>query len=330
MMFIMQHKRGWIKTDDEIRDYANNHTDLSNKGAYINLMTQLNKIARHSKGIGVHKSMPQYYNHMSLFCLFLADYFNLKTLANIHDKHIVAYIAERQDEGKSASTIKNDLAAIRYFHDQIPNSRYRISDNQKLKEKYPEFDLERRKFGGVNRRATEFEYQALVTLAAKSSNPNLAFIIQLARELGLRVHEAVKIDRADAEKALRTALLTVKGKGGLVRHVPISSNVVSIFKLAMKQVRRGHKLFVPPQMKTHQVIQQAQDFVRNNRDKVRDPFNGRPEGVEITMHSFRHAYAKEQYEYFIEEGNEPEDAKRKVSKIIGHHRVDVTDIYLAD
>ncbi|MDH6595981.1 MULTISPECIES: site-specific integrase [Bacillus] len=139
----MQYKRGWIKSDDEVREYANNDIELSNKGAYINLMTQLNKLARHSKGISVHKSMPQYYHHMHLFCLFLADYFNLKTLVNIHDKHIVQYVIERQDEGKSASTIKNDLAAIRYFHDQIPNSRYRISSNQKLKEKYPEFELER-------------------------------------------------------------------------------------------------------------------------------------------------------------------------------------------
>ena len=79
----MLHKRGWIKTDDEIRDYAKNDEDLSNKGAYINLMTQLNKIARHSKGISVYKSMPQYYHHMHLFCLFLADHFNLKTLVNI-------------------------------------------------------------------------------------------------------------------------------------------------------------------------------------------------------------------------------------------------------
>lgn len=29
-----------------------------------------------------------------------------------------------------------------------------------------------------------------------------------------------------------------------------------------------------------------QDFVRNNRDKIVDPFSGRPEGVEETMHSF--------------------------------------------
>ena len=329
-MLKMQFKRGWIKTDDEIRDYAYSDEDLSNKGAYINLMAQLNKIARHGKGISVHKSLPQYYHHMHLFCLFLADYFNLKTLANIHDKHVVAYILERQDEGKSASTIKNDLSAIRYFHDQIPHSRYRISSNQKLADKYPEFELERRKFGGINRRATASEYEALVQLAAKSSNPELAFIIQLARELGLRVHEAVKIDRSDAEKALRTGFLTVKGKGGLIRDIPLSANVIPIITTAMKRVDRGQKLFVPPHEKTHQVIQKVQDFIRNNRKKVLDPYNNRPIGIEITMHSFRHAYAKEQYEAFISEGYEPTIAKSKVSKLIGHHRADVTDIYLAD
>lgn len=98
----------------------------------------------------------------------------------------------------------------------------------------------------------------------------------------------------------------------------------------MEHINRGEKLFIPHHLKTHQVIQQVKDFVRNNRDKIVDPFSGRPEGVEVTMHSFRHAYAKEQYEKFIVQGFEPDAAKIKVSKLIGHHRADVTDIYLAD
>lgn len=326
----MKNKRGWIKSDDAIREYASNDAELSNTGAYINLMTQLNKLARHAKGVSVHKSLPQYYHHMHLFCLFLADNFNLKTLANIRDKHLVQYVIERQDEGKSASTIKNDLAAIRYFHDQIPKARYRLSPNQKLAQKYPEFILEKRKFGGINRRATDREYQALVMLAANSNYPALASIIQLARELGLRVHEAVRMDRADAEKALRNSYLSVKGKGGLRRDVPLSPISMSIVKTALKHVSRGEKLFVPQHLKAHQVIQQVQDFVRNNRDQVIDPLHGRPEGIEITMHSFRHTYAKEQYNRLILQGIDSISAKKAVSKLIGHNRADVTDIYLAD
>lgn len=187
-MFVIGN-RGWIKTEREIRIAISTNEDVCNKGSYLNLMLQLNKIARHAKGVSVNKTLPQYYNHMDLFFRFVADSYNLKTLANIQNKHLVDYVSERQSEGKSASTIKNDLAAVRYFHYQIPNPRYKLSSNQILSENYNEFHLERRRFGGVDRRPTELEYQALVTLAQQSNSTSLALIIMLCREQGLRVHE---------------------------------------------------------------------------------------------------------------------------------------------
>lgn len=78
-----------------------------------------------------------------------------------------------------------------------------------------------------------------MALAANSNNPKLAPIIQLARELRLRVHEAVKIDRAASEKALRTGYLVVKGKGLLVRDVPVQPIAITILKSAMEQVELG-------------------------------------------------------------------------------------------
>lgn len=179
-------KRGWIKTPDQVKQFAEKNMDISNKGAYRNLMNQLNKSAKHSKGTGI-STQRQYYNHADQFCRFVADNYNLKNLANIQDKHIVAYVVERQSEGKSAASVKQDLAAVRYFHDQMPQTRYYLSDNKTLAEKYPEFSLERRSFGGVNRRATDMEYRGLVKLAATSQNPETAQIIQLAREQGLRL-----------------------------------------------------------------------------------------------------------------------------------------------
>ena len=97
----------------------------------------------------------------------------------------------------------------------------------------------------------------------------------------------------------------------------------------MTNVERGKKLFVPNHQKAHQVIQRVQDFVRNNRNKVLDPFNERPEGIKITMHSFRHAYAKDQYQLLLSQGIEQVEAKLIISKLIGHNRADVTNIYLA-
>ena len=47
------------------------------------------------------------------------------------------------------------------------------------------------------------------------------------------------------------------------------------------------------------------------------------------MHSFRHAYAKHHYDNFIAIGYSEEEARLKVSRLIGHNREDVTNIYLA-
>lgn len=309
---------------------AKKNEAILNKGRYLNLMSQLNKIAKHGKGISVHKSLPQYYNHMDLFCRFLADNFNLKTLANIQNKHLVEYVIERQNEGKSAATIKNDLASIRYFHDQIPQARYYLSSNQVLSEKFSEFSLERRSFGGVDRRPTQTEYKALVQLAEQTKNPDMAFVIILAKEVGLRIHEVIRLSRTDVEKAFREGFLTIKGKGGLIRYVPLNDTAASTLELAIKDIPRGENLFVPSTLKAHQVIQRIQDFIKNNRHKIIDPLNTRPAGIEITMHSFRHAYAKEHYDTFLAHGYSEENARLKVAQLIGHNREDVTKIYLAD
>lgn len=322
--------RGWIKTEFELRNAVEKNDDLSNKGAYLNLMSQLNKIARHAKGISVHKSLPQYYSHMDLFCRFLADNFNLKTLANIQNKHLMEYVIERQSEGKSASTIKNDLAAIRYFHDQIPQARYVLSSNQVLSETYINFNLERRCFGRIDRRPTNLEYKALINLAKQTRNPEMGLIIILGREMGLRIHEAVRLNRSDVERAFREGFLTVKGKGGLIRQVPLNDVAITTLEAAINNIPRGQKLFVPSSQKAHQVIQRVQDFIKNNRHKIIDPMNSRPKGIEITMHSFRHAYAKEQYDSFILQGYSEDAARLKVAQLIGHNRQDVTKIYLAE
>lgn len=322
--------RGWIKTEKEVRQFAENNYDIANKGAYRNLMSQLNKVAKHSKGVSANKSLPQYYSHVDMFCRFLADHYKLKNLSNIQNKHLVAYVIERQSEGKSAATVKNDLAAIRYFHNQIPKTRYQLSDNKILSENYPEFLLERRSFGGVDRRPTQMEYQNLLLMARSSKNPETADIIFLAKEQGLRIHEIIRLDRADVEKALREGVLTVKGKGGLIRDVPLKEQSIGVLKDAMGRVERGHKLFVSENEKAHQVIQRVQDFVRNNRQRILDPTNTRPPGVGITMHSFRHAYAKKMYDSFVKNGMSEKQARLEVSKLLGHSREDVTRIYLAE
>lgn len=116
-----------------------------NPGIYQTLIAQLDKTARHNRQ-GSFRTKERYYEAMQRFCKFLSEQYRLQKLANINGKHLTAYVLYIQEQGKSASTIKTDLAAIRFFHDKMERTKYRLPTNDELT-----VELERRRFGGVDR-----------------------------------------------------------------------------------------------------------------------------------------------------------------------------------
>ena len=63
-------------------------------------------------------------------------------------------------------------------------------------------------------------------------------ILTLARYAGLRLEECFRIDTNDAENAVNTGVLFVKGKGGLTRYVSINNNIKTALKNSLKDVKR--------------------------------------------------------------------------------------------
>lgn len=124
---------------------------------YLNLMAQVDKLHRHNRQ-GSYKTRARYYEAMQQFCRFLTEVFRLERLANIAPKHIYAYVAYLQEQEKSASTIKTDLSAIRFFHDLIPNARYELPGNSDLL-------LQRWTFGGVDRTWSTDEFERMLDTA---------------------------------------------------------------------------------------------------------------------------------------------------------------------
>ena len=72
-------------------------------------------------------------------------------------------------------------------------------------------------------------------------------------------------------------------------------------------------------------IKDIQDFIRNNRDKIKDPDSARP----MTFHGLRHLCAAEWYLSLTNSGYNKDSAMKQVSRWLGHERKDVTRIYLA-
>lgn len=284
---------------------------------YENLLLQLDKLRRLNRQ-GSFKTRERYYEAMKRFCRFLAEQYRLERLANVAPKHIFAYVYSLQESGKAASTIKTELSAIRFFHDLIPNPRFELPNNSQLL-------LQRRTLGGVDRTWSVSEFNRMLACALAAEREDYITILYLGRYAALRIHECFRIDTAVAAKAVKENALTIKGKGGLVRTVPLNDILLDRLRLHLDDTPRGHKLFVPDDRLTHEAIRDLQRFLMDNRPLAQDPDSDRP----MTFHGLRHTRAAEWYQERVQRGRSPYHARKEVARLLGHGRDDVTRIYLA-
>ena len=288
-------------------------------GTYHTLVSQLDKLARHNRQ-GSFRTKARYYEACKRFCAFLADAFHLQKLSNISGKHLVSYVLFLQENGLAANTIKTDLAAIRFFHDKMSGPKYELPTNDDLG-----VELERRCFGGVDRTWSNVEFNKMLGRALGDDRWDYILALYLGRFAGLRIHECFRIDTATAEQALRENVISIKGEGGKVRTIPIEDErITTHLKRQLEQTQRGHKLLVPDGMPTDRAIHQLQLFLYSNRGDFQEDAN-RP----LTFHGLRHTYAAEKYQKLIDSGIGSLDAHFAVSRLLGHERADVTDIYLS-
>ena len=247
------------------------------KGTYKNLLAQLDKVVRHTRQ-GSFKTRDRYTAACKRFCMFLADTYKLEKLANVAPKHIRAYTEFLQEKGLSASTIKTDLTAIRFYYDQMPNTKHELPDNSEL-------NLVRRKFGGVDRSWTSLEFNKFLVLCLSKNRHDYACMACLGYYAGLRIEECFKIDTAKAESAIKTDILNVKGKNGKVRDVPIQESIKVELKKMLEVTTRGQKIFVAPDEKTHLAIKSLQNFINYYRKYFTQN--------NLTFHGLRHSYVKQ-------------------------------------
>jgi len=290
---------------------------MSTDKIYNNLKVQLDRLHRHNRQ-GSYKTRERYYEAMKRFCRFLAERYRLEKLANIGSKHIESYTGYMKDKGSSASTIKTELSAIRFWHDQMPGAKNRIPANADLK-------LERRSIGKIDRTWSDAEFHRMIAVCWKYGREDYAAIICLARHAGLRIHECFRIDTAAARDAVRDMSITVKGKNGKVRSVPIQETIRIELGKMLAATKPGRKLFVPDAMRTDQAIKALQRFIIAHRDEAREPDSDRP----MTFHGLRHTYAVSQYTSLIGKGYSESQACKQVSLWLGHEREEITRIYLA-
>lgn len=110
-----------------------------------------------------------------------------------------------------------------------------------------------------------------------------------------------------------------------MRKVPINLSIEIELRKMLDMTPRGHKLFVAPDDKTHLAMHRFQNFISRYKADIQDLGSTRP----MTFHGLRHTCAAEWYKQYIDAGDSEFQARKKVSKLLGHGRDDVTRVYLA-
>lgn len=289
---------------------------------YKNLEKQIEKVFKHCRQ-GSIKTRVRYENGVKHLAKFLAESYNKQNMNNITNGHLEAYVEQAQEAGYSSSYLTTNMSAIKFFIDQTKNSSY-IKTNEELGV-IPRGSEERL---GPSRSWSQNEIQNMQELAVEKGFERVADMIKLSHLQGLRIHEVTRLERVDLQKSLSSGQLTVKGKGGLVRNVPIRNQESRdhLQKLINQTKVRDSKIFVNPGEKAHQVIKQAQNFISNNRHLVQEERIDNQ--ANITFHGIRHTYTCERYVELRGQKLNDYAARLQVSKELGHFRVEITNIYL--
>lgn len=275
------------------------------------LKEQAEKISKHVRQ-GSKDTRADYKKEILKFCDWLWENYKVQKLRNISNKHLQAYVKHLQAKENKNSYIKKILSAIRYYHDQVSDPRYELTtDNEALGV------LEREKPGD---RAWDYdEYLYMKQKARERDLPLYESFLVLGWELGLRIHEGVRLYRVDLERALARGILTVKGKGGKLRDLPLTPAAERELLQLKKQTPRGARVFVPLHKKAHQVIDNIQSFIRKNREER--------EGEQLTAHGLRYNFTQRHLREAELKGLPTEQAEKQVSQALGHNRREVTRGY---
>ena len=308
-----------------------NDIRVLNPGVYKNLLAQVEAIYKHSNELSF-KTRARYFEATKRFCKFLADNFRLQNFKNVDDRHFRAYV-EHLKENNAAATIQSDLSGIRYFH-RKSGSKNRLSQNKKL-------NLPKRATGKEDHSFLKIEIDSMRQLAITQGRQDVVIAIDFACEFGLRIEEVCTLRVEYLMSALKTGQLVIKGKGGQTRAIDLNAKQREIIQKYLDYARcsgRYPKDYLISSSEKNGVKREKRSlqnwmsynrkyFIAENRADLSE--DGKKKRTEtISWHGLRHTYAQRTYAEALEE--RPRKARKIVSENLGHHRTEVTRIYLAD
>lgn len=309
------------------------NSETQKRTAYDNLRDQIVSVMK-STNVGSYATRQRYFDGTDRFIRYYAEEWNGQKFVNVSGKHIRTYVKYMQEKGLSPSMVRTELSSIRFFYDKA-QGKNRLPDNREL-------GLEKRLHGTRNRAWLPGETEKAIELAKSMGRVDVAISISLGRYFGLRVSETAKLRVEHLTKALKYDELTVKGKGGQVRAIPVETEtqkklVERLLDYAKSKGKNIGDYLISSSEKrgVEKEIGSIKSWEYNHRDKFIDPNRlskvapGEKERIEKpSFHGYRHSYAQEQKQSLEAAGCK--NADREVSERLGHHRPGITKDYLAE
>ncbi|MGL6186351.1 MAG: tyrosine-type recombinase/integrase [Clostridium chrysemydis] len=297
-------------------DKYNWELGIKEQNIYDNLCVQIEKVFRHCNQ-GSFKTRERYEDGVKNFAKYMADAFKKQNLNNIKPKHLYGYVEFMQDIGYSTSYVTTNLSAVRFFYDQVGGDSSKLPNNNKL----GIISRSREERIGDNKAWVPLEIENFIIYASDVGQERYGDMVRLSCQLGLRIHEVCRLNKSHLRQALEEGKISIKGKGGLVRYVPVRDKIL-IQKL-YNNTKRGDKVFIREGEQTHKVIKNIQIFIYNNQDKF-----ALDRDKQLTFHGLRHFYCQNRYKELIRGGLTDLQARKIVSRELGHYRISITEIYL--
>ena len=238
---------------------------------------------------------------------------------SLKPKHIEALVNQWQEKSLSIGTIKNRMAAIRWWSVKINKQNVVAKSNE-------HYGIPDRRFVTNESKAKDITQQQL----SKINDQHVRMSLELQRAFGLRREEAMKFQPSYADKGDHLQLKASWTKGGKLRSIPIRTEVQRAILDKVRELA-GFGSLIPPQRNyVHQLRVYEGNTLRAGLS---------------SMHGLRHVYAQERYEELtgwecptmggpdrkslsLKQRELDREARLTFSQELGHEREQVTTAYL--
>ncbi|MCY4419832.1 MAG: integrase domain-containing protein [Gammaproteobacteria bacterium] len=238
---------------------------------------------------------------------------------SLKPKHIEALVQHWQDRGLSIGTIKNRMAAVRWWATKVNKRNVMANSNE-------HYGIPDRRFVTNEDKAKDLTKEQL----SKVKDDHVRMSLELQKAFGLRREEAMKFMPSYADRGDHIQLKASWTKGGKSRTIPIRT-VAQREVLNRARGLAGLGSLIPSHRSyVHQLRVYEGSTLRAGLS---------------SMHGLRHAYAQERYEELTgwkcpatgglntkslspEQRELDREARLTISQELGHEREQVTAAYL--